>query len=105
GHRVTHHDVVEHVDVVVADLLDGLGQAHHALRPFAIRDARKLYGQLHDLLTVGPSTGGPSVDAQVLAQVHAALLELGRRSLDDDPAAVEHDDVVGHVEDQLGVLL
>jgi hypothetical protein len=47
-HRVAHHDVVEHVDVVVADLLEGPSQLHHALGPFAIRDAREFDGELHD---------------------------------------------------------
>ena len=47
GDRVAHHDVVEHVDVVVADLLEGLGEAQHTLGPFAIRDAGELDGQLH----------------------------------------------------------
>src|SRR5262245_45798948 len=46
-----------------------------------------------------------SIDAQVLAQVDAALGKLGRRAFDDDAAAVEDDDVVGHVEHQLRVLL
>jgi hypothetical protein len=35
-HRITHDDVVEHVDVVVSDLLDSLGETHHALRPLSI---------------------------------------------------------------------
>src|SRR5437660_3958800 len=46
-----------------------------------------------------------SIYAQMLAQVEAALSELGRRPLDDDVPAVEDDDVVGDVEDELGVLL
>ena len=43
-HRVAHHDVVEHVDVVVADLLDGSSQVHDALGTFAIGDAGELDG-------------------------------------------------------------
>src|SRR5437899_1490832 len=39
-----------------------------------------------------------SIYAQMLAQVEAALSELGRRPLDDDVPAVEDDDVVGDVE-------
>src|SRR5262245_56913635 len=46
-----------------------------------------------------------SIDPQVLAQVDALSGELGRRALDDDVAAVEDDDVVGDVEDELRVLL
>src|SRR5258706_12698845 len=46
-----------------------------------------------------------SIYAQVLAQVEATLRELGGRALDHDTSAVQHDDVVGHVEHELGILL
>src|SRR5215470_6071892 len=46
-----------------------------------------------------------SIYAQVLAQVETALHELGGRALDDDAPAVEHHDVVRHVEHELRVLL
>src|SRR5262245_29974905 len=46
-----------------------------------------------------------SIDAEVLAQVDALPGELGRRAFDDDAAAVEDDDVVGHVKDEFCVLL
>ena len=38
-------------------------------------------------------------------QVGSAQPDLGRRAFEDDAPAVEDEDVVGHVEDQLGVLL
>ena len=45
--RIAHHDVIEHVDVVVADLLDGARELPDGLGTFAIRDAGELDGQLH----------------------------------------------------------
>src|SRR2546426_362703 len=45
--RKAHHDVVEHVDVVVTDLLDGPGQAGHGLLALAIRHAGELDRELH----------------------------------------------------------
>src|SRR5207249_2793128 len=45
--RETHHHVVEHVDVVVADLLDRPGETHDPVRAFTVRHARKLDGELH----------------------------------------------------------
>src|SRR5437867_388561 len=46
-----------------------------------------------------------SVNPQVLVELGDAEADLGRRALEDDAPAVEDDDVVGNVEDQLGVLL
>src|SRR5215471_1357899 len=46
-----------------------------------------------------------SIYPQVLAQVEATPRELGRRAVDDHTPAVQHDDVVGDVEHELGVLL
>src|SRR5438094_941350 len=46
-----------------------------------------------------------SVNPQVLVELGDAEADLGRRALEDDAPAVEDDDVVGDVEDQLGVLL
>src|SRR5262249_6860233 len=45
--RDAHDDVVEDVDVVVADLLDAPRQAGHAGRTFPIRHAGELDGDLH----------------------------------------------------------
>src|SRR5919108_296737 len=61
-------------------------------------------------ITCPPRVGGlyraeSLVDAQVLAQVEAALLQLHRRAFDGHAAAVEDDDVVGDVEHEPGVLL
>ncbi len=60
GDRVAHHHVIEHVNMVVPDLLDSLGQAGHALRPFAVRDARELDGQLHRRASATRWSGEPS---------------------------------------------
>ena len=46
--RIAHHNVVEHVDVVVADLLDGLREPEHATRSLAVGDTGELDGELHD---------------------------------------------------------
>jgi hypothetical protein len=42
-----HDHVIEDVDVIVADPLDGAGQPLDGLRPFAVRHARKLHRELH----------------------------------------------------------
>src|SRR5581483_357055 len=47
--RHAHHDVVEDVDVIVADFLDGARQSRHRGRALAIGHAGKLDGQIHDV--------------------------------------------------------
>src|SRR5262249_13511468 len=47
GDRIAHHDVVEDVDVVVADLLDGARHARHRGGALAVGHARKLHAELH----------------------------------------------------------
>ena len=42
-----HDDVIEHVELVEADVLDGLGETQHRLAALAIGHARKLHRQFH----------------------------------------------------------
>ena len=49
-HGDAHHHVVEDVDVIVADPLDGGGEAADRGRPFAVADARELDGELQGCL-------------------------------------------------------
>ena len=65
-HGDAHHHMVEDVDVIEADPLDGGGEAADRSRPFAVTDARELDGQFQgcllrsDLLLPGraPSSNG-----------------------------------------------
>jgi len=47
---VAHHDMVEDIELVVADILDALRQARDVRRTFAIGDAGKFDGQFHVLV-------------------------------------------------------
>ena len=49
-HGDAHHHMVEDVDVIVADTLDGGGEPADRGRPFAIADARELDGELQGCL-------------------------------------------------------
>ena len=45
--RVAHHDMIEHIEPVEANLFNGPNELLHTFRAFTVHNARKYHGNLH----------------------------------------------------------